>query len=93
MLFHLIYSISNSENILTEIQDQAGILIGSHNLNNIRYADDIVLIADSEENLKKVTDKVVSESESKELSINCKKTECLVVSKQKIQINLQCYNK
>ena len=72
-----------SENILREIQDQAGILIGGHNLNNIRYADDIVLIADSEENLQKILDKVVSESESKGLSINCKKTECLVVSKQK----------
>ena len=72
-----------SENILREIQDQAGILIGGHNLNNIRYADDIVLIADSEENLQKILDKVVSESESKGLSINCEKTECLVVSKQK----------
>ena len=35
-----------SENILREIQDQAGILIGGHNLNNVGYADDIVLIAD-----------------------------------------------
>ena len=71
-----------SENILGEIQYQAGILIGGHNLNNIRYADDIVLIADSEENLQKILDNVVSESESKRPSINCKKTECLVVSKQ-----------
>ena len=54
-----------SENILREVQDQAGLLIGSHNLNNIRYADDIVFIADSEENLQKILDKVVSESESK----------------------------
>ena len=72
-----------SENILREIQDQAGILIGGHNLNNVGYADDIVLIADSEKNLQKIIDKVVSESQSKEQSIDCKKTECLVVSKQK----------
>ena len=54
-----------SENILREIQDQAGIRFGGHNLNNIRYADDIALIADSEENLQKILNKVVSESESK----------------------------
>ena len=47
------------------------------------YADDILLIADSEESLQKILDKAVSESESKRPSINCKKTECLVVSKQK----------
>ena len=72
-----------SENILRKIQDQAEILTGGHNLNNIRYDDDIVPIADSEENVQKILDKFVSESESKGLSISCKKTECVAVSKQK----------
>ena len=53
----------------------------------MRYADDIVLIADSVEKLQKILDKVVSESESKGLTINCKKTKCLVVSKQKTRPN------
>ena len=73
------------KHILREILDLGEILIGGHKLNSIRYADDIVFIACSEEKLQKILDNVVSESESKGRSINYKKTECLVVSKQKIR--------
>ena len=41
-----------------------------------------MLIADSEEKLKELLDKVVEESKNKGLSINCKKTECMVVSRK-----------
>ena len=36
-----------SENIIRSIEEVKGIIIGGYNLNNLRYADDIVLIADS----------------------------------------------
>ena len=62
-----------SEMILRELEDLPGLVVGGHNINNIRYADDTVLIADSEEKLKELLDKVVEESKNKGLSINCKR--------------------
>jgi len=41
-----------SERILRELEDVEGLKIGGQNLNNLRYADDTVLIAESEENLQ-----------------------------------------
>ena len=56
--------------------------VGGQNITNLRYADDTVLLVKSEEDLQKILDVVVKESELKGLSINCKKTECMVVSKK-----------
>ena len=53
------------------------------NINNLRYADDIALIADSNEKMQKILDRVVLESEKMELAINCKKTYRLTVSRRK----------
>ena len=57
--------------------------VGGQNITNLRYADDTVLLAKSVEDLQKLLDVVVSESELKGLLINCKKTECMVVSKKR----------
>ena len=72
-----------SEMILRELEGMVGFKVGGHNFNNLRYADDTVLIAQSEEKLQRLLDKVVEESKKKGLTINCKKTECMVISKQK----------
>ena len=71
-----------SEQILREIKDLKGLVIGGYNMNNLRYADDTVLISDSRDQLQEILDKVVEESAKRGLSINCKKTECMVVSKK-----------
>ena len=39
-------------------EDSNGVTIGGTRINNLRYADDIVLVADSEENLQNMIDKV-----------------------------------
>ena len=52
-------------------------------MNNLRYADDTVLIAKSEEELQRLLDKIVKESANKGLSLNKKKTEVMVISKKK----------
>ena len=44
---------------------QAGIKIGGRNINNLRYADDTILMAESEEELKSILMKVKEESEKK----------------------------
>ena len=50
-------------------------------IDNIRYADDIVLIATTKEGLQKLLHESNSNGESKGLSINYKKTKCMVISK------------
>ena len=56
---------------------QAGIKIASRNINNIRYADDTTLIAESEEELKSLLMKVKEESEQVGLKLNIQKTKIM----------------
>ena len=51
-------------------ETQAGIKIAGRNLNNLRYADDTTLMAESEEELKSLLMKVKAESEKVGLSLN-----------------------
>ena len=52
---------------------QAGITISGRNINNLRYADDITLMAESEEELKSLLMKVKEESEKVGLKLNIQK--------------------
>ena len=54
---------------------QAGIKIAWRNINNLRYADDTTLMAESEEELKSLLMKVKVESEKVGLKLNIQKTE------------------
>ena len=49
---------------------QAGIKVAGRNVNNLRYADDTTLIAESEEDLKSLLMKVKEESEKVSLKLN-----------------------
>ena len=71
-----------SEKIMSTVQDPEGIQIGDMNINNLRYADDTALIADSNEKLQKIFDRVVLESEKIGLAINYKKTYSLRMSRR-----------
>ena len=53
---------------------QAGIKIARGNINNLRYADDTTLMAESEEGLKSLLMKVKEESEKAGLKLNIQKT-------------------
>ena len=63
---------------------QAGIKIVRRNINNLRYADDITLITESEEELKSFLMKVKEKSEKADLKLNIQKTKimasCLITS-------------
>ena len=52
---------------------QAGIKFGGRNINNLRYADDTTLMAESEEELKSLLMKVKDESEKTGLKVNIQK--------------------
>ena len=56
---------------------QAGIKIAGRNINNLRYADDTILMAESEEELKSLLMKVKVESEKVGLKLNIQKTKIM----------------
>ena len=56
---------------------QAGIKIARRSINNLRYADDTTLMAESEEELKSLLMKVKEESEKVDLKLNIHKTKIM----------------
>ena len=56
---------------------QAGITIAGRNINNLRYTDDTTLMAESEEELKRLLMKVKEESEKVSLKLNIHKTKIM----------------
>ena len=56
---------------------QAGIKIAGRNINNLRYADDTTLMAESEEEIKSLLMKVKEESEKVALKLNIQKTKIM----------------
>ena len=58
-------------------ESQAGINIARRNINNLRYADDTTLIAESEEELKSLLMKVKEESQRVGLKLNIQKTKIM----------------
>ena len=59
---------------------QAGIKIARRNINNLKYADDITLIADSKEELKSLLMKVKEESEKVGFKLSIQKTKIMAFS-------------
>ena len=61
-------------------ESQAGIKIARRNINNLRYADDTILMAESEEELKSLLMKVKEETEKIGLKLNIQKTKIMASS-------------
>ena len=59
---------------------QAGIKIARRNINHLRYADDTIVMAESEEELKSLLMKVKEESEKVDLKLNIQKTKIMASS-------------
>ena len=62
---------------LSHLYIQAGIKIAGRNINNLRYADDTTLMAESEEELKSLLMKVKEESKNVGLKLNIQKTKIM----------------
>ena len=60
--------------------DETGIKIAGRNINNLRYAEDTTLMAESEEELKSLLMKVKEESEKVGLKLNIQKTKIMASS-------------
>ena len=61
-------------------ETQAGIKIAGRNINNLRYADDTIVMAESEEELKNVLMNVKEESEKAGLKLHIQKTKIMALS-------------
>ena len=71
---------------------QSGIKIAGRNINNLRYADDTTLTAESEEELKSLLTKVKVESEKVGLKLNIQKTK-MAVCGTRWHLVPSCYDK
>ena len=71
IFFYLLVNVSNVKCRLDD--SQAGIKIAGGNINNLRYADDTTIMAESEEELKSLLMKVKEESEKVGLKLNIQK--------------------
>ena len=58
-------------------EGQAGIKIARRNINNLKYADDTTLLAESEEEIKSLLMKLKEESEKTGLKVNIQKTKIM----------------
>lgn len=83
-----------AEEIFSEALENAteGIVVNGRPLNNIRYADDTVLLASCPEDLQKLINCVASTSARNGLNINIKKTKYMVVGRSQISANLSVNN-
>ena len=68
---------------------QAGIKIAGRNINNLTYADDTTLMAESEEELKSLLMKVKEESEKVGLKLNIQKTKIMASGPRRAPKSLQ----
>ncbi|GFO14056.1 protein smg8 [Plakobranchus ocellatus] len=66
-----------SEIIIRNLENHPGIKVGGQNINNLRYADDTVLIAENKDDLQKLLNIVEEESRKKGLELNSKRTEVM----------------
>ena len=73
-----------TEMIMRNIEGKGGFRVGDTVINNLRYADDTVIIADTEEELQQLIDIVVRESENKGLYLNGSNSFTMVFSKSTV---------
>ena len=67
--------------IMRNIEGKGGFRVGGTVINNLRYADDTIIISETEEELQELLDIVVRESENKGLHLNGSKSFTMVFSK------------
>ncbi|GFS18668.1 retrovirus-related Pol polyprotein LINE-1 [Elysia marginata] len=82
-----------SEYLLQEaISKKSGILINGVNMNNIRYADDTVILAESEEQLQAMLDRIVDKCKEYGMEINPKKTKVMHIGRDTKKLTITVGN-
>ena len=73
---------------MDKLEDVERMRVGGRKVNNIRYADDTVLISDSEEKLQRLVDVLSEECRSFGSSVNMTKTKVMGLTKRKEQLDV-----
>lgn len=82
----ILFNIYSEQIFLEALEDAEEVIpINGTRLNNIRYADDTLIFADSAEGLQTLVNKVANVSRKYGLDINSKKTKCILISKNNSQ--------
>ena len=68
---------------MQNLEGNPGIRVGGHNLNNLRHADDSVLMPENKEDLQQLLDIVEEESRKKGFELNSKSTQVMMISGSK----------
>ena len=72
-----------SEELINEaLQDESGLEVNGMTINNIRFADDTVLLASTEGELQRLLDKINESCKAYGMELNAKKTKVMVIEKQ-----------
>ena len=79
--------------IQKQLVGMPGIRLNGHVINNIRYVHDTVLMAETNEDLQALLDKVVASSSNYGLTINASKTFCMVISESDPRCKLKAEGK
>ena len=79
-----------TEMIFRHIENMEGVIVGGVNINNLRYADDTVLLADSEESLQAILNEGNEAGKAFNMKMNAKKTKTMIITKKddKPKINI-----
>ena len=74
--------------IFRHIDDMEGVIVGGVNINNLRYADDTVLLADREGSLQTILNEVNEAGKAFNMKMNAKKTKTMITRKLHLQANV-----
>ncbi|GFS05853.1 endonuclease-reverse transcriptase [Elysia marginata] len=77
ILFPSLFNLYGEYLLQEAISEKRGILINGVNINNIRHADDTVILAESEEQLQAMLDRIVAKCKEYGMEINAKKTKTM----------------
>lgn len=83
ILFNLVM-----KHILNNLSNKKGYYFGSYNINSICYADDTVLIAESEDDLQRLLFQFYKTCQSFNMRISTQKTKCITISKEPLRCKL-----
>ncbi len=81
ILSPVLFNLYSEELINEALEDEEGVKLNGIGITNIRYADDTILIADSEDKLQRMLNKVVDACSNFGMELNVKKTKVMVIEK------------
>ena len=68
--------------IFRHTEDMEGVIVGGININNLTYADDTVLLADSKGSLQTILNEVNEDGKTFNMKMNAKKTKTMIITKK-----------